>query len=85
MPTRKRRLSKDAPYHTERLWALIREVRDDLARTRTTEMMYLLAPTRKELWESVVGLEFYGTNQTKASLQEAGWVAREVFVEERAV
>lgn len=83
MPTKKRKLSKDAPYHTEHLWALIQTLShpDDVGGT-TTAMMYLLAPSRKALWASVVESEFYGTGHTKESLQALGFVAREVFVQE---
>jgi hypothetical protein len=80
--TRKRRLPKDVPYHTERLWALIQVHHD--RKPKETVMMYLLAPTRRALWDAVVDNEFYGTGHTKVSLQELGWVAREVFVEEVA-
>jgi hypothetical protein len=74
-------LSKDVPYHVEDLWALISTQHPP----GQTTMMYLLAPTRRELWESVVDSEFYGTGHTKQSLEALGFVARRVRVEEVAV
>lgn len=82
MPTKKRKLSKDAPYHTEHLWALIQTLEHHDRKPVETSMMYLLAPSRKALWASVVESEFYGTGHTKESLQALGFVAREVFVQE---
>jgi hypothetical protein len=45
-------------------------------------MAYLLAPTRNELWESAVEIEFFGTGITRQNLENRGFVARRVFVTE---
>lgn len=73
------KISKNVPYHSEQLWALIKEESDS-----TTSMMYTLAPTRKQIWSAVIDSDFYGTGYTKERLQAQGWVARRVFVEERS-
>lgn len=80
----KRKLPKDVPYHTESLWALIRAVPSKDSGLKT-DMMYLFAPTRHQLWTNVVESEFFGSGHTKKSLQELGFVAREVVVEEVAL
>ena len=64
------------PYHTEELWALISTA------TGKSCMAYLLAPTRNELWESAVELEFFGTGITRQNLADRGFVARRVLVTE---
>jgi len=73
-----KKISKDTPYHTEQLWALIKEEPN-----KTTSMMYVIGPTQKELWDAVVDLEWYGTGYTKQMLQAQGWNARRIFVEEK--
>lgn len=72
----KPKLDSDVPYHTEQLWALIR------TNLGVTDMMYLMAPTKKELWEVIIELKFFGTGHTKQSLEALGFVARKVNVEE---
>ena len=77
MTTKAQRLLLKVPYHSERLYALIRNYNGE------TQMCYLLSPSVKELYESVIDSEMRGSGHTKESLRAAGWVARPVFVEER--
>lgn len=76
MSTKAQRLLLKVPYHSERLYALVRNHEGQ------TEMCYLLSPSVKELYETVIDSEMLGSGHTKESLRAAGWVARPVHVEE---
>ncbi len=69
------RLTKELPYHSERLYALIR---GDGA--GGTQMFYTMSNTQLDLWASVSDL--LGTGHNKESLMAMGWRPRMVFVQE---
>lgn len=81
MATKNRKLSdataaqrrlKNMPYHSERLWTLIREYRGQ------TEMLYLLSTNRVDLYEKAS--VYLGSSVEE--IRESGWVARQVMVTE---
>ena len=71
------RALRDAPYHAESLWGLVRAHPDG-----QTEMCYRLGVSANDLWKAVVAEEGLGTGHTKKSLKRHGWCARPFFVEE---
>jgi hypothetical protein len=64
--------------HTEVLYALVNRKVKGLP----SAMMYMLAPTAKELWEAITDTAFYGTGYNKETLQKLGWRAVKVRVTE---
>jgi hypothetical protein len=75
--TKAQRRLRKMPYHSEHLYALIRET------DGKTEMCYRFAPSTKELWDAIVSEQILGTMHTAESLRNQGWTARPVYVEER--
>lgn len=72
---------KNLPYHNERLYALVRAVKDAKGK-KVTEMCYCLGRSASTVWASVIEQEFLGTGETKESLKKKGWVARPIIVAE---
>lgn len=61
----------------EKLWILHRH---NPEAPGSGQICYLLAPTRKELWENIEQEEFLGTGMTKKMLMKQGWRAEEARV-----
>jgi hypothetical protein len=72
---------RNAPYHEECLFALVRPVIKN--GHASTVMCYTLGKTKGELWQSIIDADVLGSGQTKEALRKRGWRPVAVFVRER--